>query len=70
MKDRRGSTELFAKPDTRPLRLIDSATGSEWDFEGRCTAGRYAGQRLRSIHALRDYWFDWKSYNRETLIYR
>lgn len=61
--------ELFAKPGVRPLRLIDSETGSEWDFTGKCTAGKYSGQALKPVYALRDYWFDWKAYNPETLIH-
>jgi uncharacterized protein DUF3179 len=61
--------ELFAKPDSRPLRLVDTQTGSEWDFSGKCVSGKHNGRMLKKIHFLRDYWFDWKAYNPETEIY-
>jgi hypothetical protein len=64
--------EIFMKPDSSPLRLVDSVTGSEWDFEGRPVAGPHAGsgQALRRIPVLNDYWFDWKGYNPGTTVYR
>lgn len=61
--------ELFAKPDSRPLRMIDSKTGSEWDFTGKCVSGNFGGRELKKIYSLRDYWFDWKAYNPDTGIY-
>jgi uncharacterized protein DUF3179 len=61
--------ELFAKPNSRPLRLLDSETGSEWDFTGKCVSGKYQGQTLKKVYALRDYWFDWKAFNPQTEIY-
>ena len=62
--------ELFAKPDSRPLRLVDSETGSEWDFSGKCVNGKHAGKELKKIYILHDYWFDWKAYNPGTVIYQ
>ena len=61
--------ELFAKSDSKTLRLVDAQTGSEWDFTGACVGGPYAGHKLKQIYSLRDYWFDWKAYNPETEIY-
>lgn len=61
--------ELFAKPDARPLRLVDSESGSEWDFAGAAVAGPLAGRRLTKVAVLNDYWFDWKLYHPETGLY-
>jgi hypothetical protein len=61
--------ELFAKPGSRPLRLVDTETASEWAFTGEATAGPLAGRRLVQVPVLLDYWFDWRTYNPETAVY-
>jgi hypothetical protein len=61
--------ELFAKPGSQALRLLD-ASGSEWDFTGKSVSGPYAGRKLKQIFVLNDYWFDWKAYNPETVVYQ
>jgi hypothetical protein len=48
--------------------LIDSTTGSEWDFWGKATGGPQTGQALRTIPVLKDYWFDWKGSHPDTLV--
>jgi hypothetical protein len=60
--------ELFLKPNTTPLRLVDSS-GGEWDFTGTALSGPMAGKQLSKIYVLHDYWFDWKTYNPETSVY-
>jgi hypothetical protein len=62
--------DLFARPDAASTTLVDSGTGSEWDFAGVATRGPSAGRHLQRIDILRDYWFDWRSYHPETAIYR
>ena len=62
--------EIFAKTDSHAVRLVDTQTGSEWDFTGRGVSGPYAGRELKRIYALNDYWFDWKAYNPDTEVYR
>lgn len=59
--------ELYARPG-RPLRLID-AQGGEWDFAGRALAGAWAGRELARVRALKEYWFDWKTYQPTTTVY-
>jgi hypothetical protein len=61
--------EFFAKPAASPLRLVDAATASEWDFTGAAISGQLNGQRLRQISLLEDYWFDWQGYHQDTLVY-
>jgi hypothetical protein len=60
---------LFRKPDVSPLRLIDSETGSEWDFAGQAVSGPLAGKKLGKVFVLKDYWFDWKAYNPGTTVF-
>jgi len=53
----------------KPLRLVDAETASEWDFSGRALSGPLAGRQLEKVYALKEYWFDWKTYNPATGIY-
>jgi Protein of unknown function (DUF3179) len=43
--------------------LIDSATGSVWNFTGLATAGPLKGRTLEPIQNTKDYWFDWSRYH-------
>ena len=61
--------ELVVKTDVSPLRLVDLETGSEWDFAGEAVSGPLAGKRLAPIFVLKDYWFDWLTYNPETRLH-
>jgi hypothetical protein len=63
------SFEFFLKPKQTPLTLLDSQTGSEWDFSGTATNGSMKGKTLNRIPALRDFWFDWKLYHPLTKVY-
>ncbi len=63
--------DLYLKPDSEgPLVLVDSQTGSEWDFSGQSIAGPMAGKSLQKIHILRDFWFDWKIFHPESSVFR
>ena len=56
-----------AKPDG--AGFTDAETGSMWDFAGRATSGPLAGRELRKLVVLKDYWFDWKTYHPDTMVY-
>jgi len=60
--------EFFLKPNSSPLRLIDDQ-GTEWDFTGTALNGMLSGKQLMRISVLKDYWFDWKTYNPNTTVY-
>jgi hypothetical protein len=60
--------EFFLKPNSSPLRMIDDQ-GTEWDFTGTALNGMLAGKQLTRIPVLKDYWFDWKTYNPNTRVY-
>ena len=62
--------EFFLKGDTKDWALLDSATASEWSFQGCSTSGAWQGRCLARIPALKDYWFDWRNYHPDTTIYR
>lgn len=51
-------------------RLIDSESGSEWNFSGCAVNGSRKGICLRPVDALKDYWFDWRNYHPETTIFK
>jgi hypothetical protein len=50
--------------------MMDEPTGSEWSFQGCAIAGPAKGVCLERIPMLKDYWFDWRNYNRTTTVYR
>ncbi len=52
-----------------PRSWVDGVSGSEWDFQGRAVAGPWRGKRLRPLPAMKDYWFDWRSYHPRTTVY-
>jgi uncharacterized protein DUF3179 len=62
--------ELFAATGVDSGRLVDTTTGSTWDFTGLALAGPLSGQRLARVPVLLDYWFDWKTYHPGTDVYR
>jgi len=49
--------------------LMDSATGSEWNFQGCAVSGSARGACLEKVPMLKDYWFDWRNYNPQTTIW-
>lgn len=61
--------DLYAKAGASPMTLLDSQSGSEWNFAGVATAGPFAGRTLRRVPFLNDYWFDWKNYHPKTAVY-
>jgi hypothetical protein len=61
--------EFYRALDSSELQLMDSKTGSRWDFSGVAISGSLQGKQLRQIYSLKDYWFDWKNYHPQTLIY-
>jgi hypothetical protein len=57
------------KLGVRALWLFDGETGTEWDFSGTARSGPLAGKQLEKVRALKEYWFDWKTYNPQTGLY-
>lgn len=61
--------ELFLKAGTNTPVLVDSGTGSEWDFSGHSMSGPLSGRRLARVACLKDFWFDWKTYHPSTRVF-
>lgn len=61
--------ELLAVKGTASLQMVDAETGSTWGFSGRALSGPLAGTQLAKVKALKEYWFDWKTYNPATSVF-
>ncbi len=55
--------------DPAARRWIDGVSGSAWDFSGTAVAGPWKGRRLPPVPAVKDYWFDWRTYHPHTSVY-
>ncbi len=62
--------DLYVKSNPASPTFLDVNTGSEWNFEGKAISGPLAGNQLRKISILMDYWFDWKNYHPDTAVYQ
>jgi hypothetical protein len=51
------------------FQLIDSETGTTWNFEGKAISGPLTGRQLKKVFVLEDYWFDWRLYHPDTSVY-
>jgi len=63
-----GGAPEFYRRDQGAL-LMDSATGSEWNFQGCAVSGKAKGACLEPVEVIKDYWFDWRNYNPSTTVY-
>ena len=52
------------------VQLVDSETGSTWNFAGKAITGPLAGSQLKKVTVLEDFWFDWRIYHPDTNIYQ
>ena len=57
-------------PAPKPWILFDTATASEWNFQGCAVSGPAQGKCLDRVPALKDFWFDWRNYHPLTTIYK
>jgi hypothetical protein len=64
------SAKPAAPPARKPWILLDTATASEWNFQGCAISGPSIGKCLDRVPALKDYWFDWRNYHPDTTIYK
>jgi ribosomal protein L12E/L44/L45/RPP1/RPP2 len=65
------STGMSAPQKPAPeWTLLDTTTGSEWNFQGCAISGAAQGKCLEQVYALKDYWFDWRNYHPDTRVYK
>jgi len=66
---RTDATDFYRLPATTGEALmIDTASGSKWNFRGCAVEGTAKGKCLTPVDALQDYWFDWRQYHPGTTI--
>ena len=54
-----------------PRTLTDAETGSVWDaLSGRATAGPLLGQTLTPLKSTTVFWFGWKDFHPDTILYQ
>jgi hypothetical protein len=62
--------EFYRKVGANEIALIDTLTGSTWDFRGCAVDGAMRGKCLDRIQNITEYWFDWLRYHPSTGVYR
>lgn len=66
----RDQTLTFEMIAENPLMVKDLETGSEWNgLTGEATAGSMAGNTLERLKSTTVFWFGWKDFHTETLVY-
>jgi Protein of unknown function (DUF3179) len=68
--DTRSATKSATQSTIKSWTLLDTATASEWNFQGCAISGPSQGKCLGRIPALKDYWFDWRNYHPDTTIHK
>jgi hypothetical protein len=63
-------TEFFLNGESKNWNLLDTATASQWNFQGCAVSGAAMGKCLERVPALKDYWFDWRNYHADTTVYK
>ena len=60
-----GSAEFYRTQEG----MIDSGTGSHWNFQGCATEGSAKGACLERLNMIADYWFAWRYHNPQTTLF-
>ena len=66
---RAGEGDFYRVDDGQGL-MLDSSTGSRWNFQGCAVQGKARGNCLEKVDLIADYWFDWRNYNPATTVYQ
>jgi len=64
------ASKVALPPAPKPWIMLDTATASEWNFQGCAISGSAVGKCLDRVPALKDYWFDWRNYHPQTTVYK
>lgn len=64
-----GQVLTFAE-GSEPNTIVDEETGSVWDlFSGTAVSGELEGEQLTPIKNTRSFWFGWKDWHPDTLVF-
>ena len=62
---------LDFQPGGRPMSMIDTQSGSEWDgLTGAATSGSSIGAVLVAVPVTYSFWFGWADFYPKTAVYR
>lgn len=50
-------------------KIVDTSTGSEWNYDGLSISGPYEGEQLKRIPMEPGFWFEWVAFHPDTLVY-
>jgi len=59
---------VFTLSDTTTF-LIDTNTGSLWNWKGDCVEGPLMGSKLKWVPAYQEFWHSWRTFNVGTGVY-
>lgn len=54
--------------EARDGKIVDVATGSQWDVLGRAVSGPLAGTQLEQVVSGNHFWFAWSVFQPDTLV--
>lgn len=60
-------SDFYRMQDNGAL-MMDSVSGSRWNFQGCAIDGNAKGTCLDRLDIIKDYWFDWRHYNSGTSV--
>ncbi len=63
-------TQFYNKIEDSSGLFMDSATVSEWNFQGCAISGPATGRCLKPVATISDFWFDWQLYHPQTTVFR
>jgi hypothetical protein len=56
--------------NAKDQNLIDTRTGSVWNFEGKAISGQMKGKQLTRIPFDEGFWFEWVAFHPKTELYQ
>lgn len=65
-----GKTLLTFHYDKSKNLFRDNQTGSEWNFDGKSTAGQLSGNSLMRIPFDQGFWFEWSTFHPNTEVHK
>jgi hypothetical protein len=64
------SDTLFFSDVPGGIKFADAATGSLWNWDGRCVDGSLKGKLLKPVQAYQEYWHSWQTFHPHSAQYK